>query len=734
MHRYVGWMLLLAGCGAAPVASVPEPAPDAGFLEQYAATYRFRNGTPTSIAVAPDAVFYLQSGPRDTARALFVFEPAKGEARRLLTAADLLEGGAEVLSVEEKARRERMRLSATGIARYSVSRRGTHLLIPLSGRQFLYERATGRARAVGPEGAIDAVLSPDASTVAMALEGQVALVDVASGSQRTLVKRGADEPTVTWGQAEFVAQEEMGRYSGLWWSPDSKSLVVQRTDTAAVERFSQADPMDPARPVQPWPYPRPGKANADVRLFLVQLHDLQEIRWDHEAFPYVADVIWPEGAGPLVVKVQDRRQRTLRLLGVDRRTGDTWTLLEETDPAWVELDGQMPRFLADGRFLWTTEREGAWQLELRAASGTLERALTAPALGYRGLDHVDEAAGRLVVRGGTDTTQQHLFQVALAGGEATPLTSASGYHALATCEDGDLAVHVLYPERGPATWTVARLGDLGRPLGALASRAERPGFEPTPEWREVEGASGRRYPAVIVRPRSFEPGRRYPVLLSVYAGPGALMVRRVADWLVFDQWLADHGFILVKLDGRGTPGRGRVWSRAILGDLITVPLEDQIDGLQALGRALPELDLSRVGVMGWSFGGYFSAMAALLRPDVFHAAVAGAPVVDWRDYDTHYTERFLGLPDAEAAAYDQSSALTYADRLARPLLLVHGTQDDNVWFLHALKLSDALFRAGKVHDFLPLSGFTHMVADAAVTRSLQGRILGFFRTHLGGPR
>ncbi|MEZ4472646.1 MAG: prolyl oligopeptidase family serine peptidase [bacterium] len=734
MHRYIVWMLLLTGCGAAPVASTLEPPPDEGFLEQYAATYRFRNGTPTGIAVASDAVFYLQSGPRDTARALYVFEPAKGEARRLLTAADLLEGGAEVLSVEEKARRERMRLSATGIARFSVSRRGTHLLIPLSGRQFLYERATGEARAVGPEGVIDAVLSPDASTLAVALEDAVALVDVPTGSVRPIAQRGADEPTVTWGQAEFVAQEEMGRYAGLWWSPDSKALVVQRTDTAGVEVFSQADPLDPTRPVQPWPYPRPGKANAEVRLFLYQNLQLQEIRWDHAAFPYVADVIWPEGAGPLVVKVQDRRQRTLRLLSVDRRTGDTHTLLEETDAAWVELDGQMPRFLADGRFLWTSERGGAWQLELRAADGALVRALTPPDFGYRGLDQLDEASGRLVVHGGADATQQQLYQASLAGGSVEALTTAPGYHALVTTLEGDLAVHVLYPERGPAAWTVARLPAVGTPLGALASVAERPGFEASPEWLEVQGASGRRYAAVVVRPRGFEPGRRYPVLLSVYAGPGAQVVRRVADWLVFDQWLADHGFILVKLDGRGTPGRGRAWSRAILGDLITVPLEDQVDGLQALGARLPELDLGRVGVMGWSFGGYFSAMAALQRPDVFHAAVAGTPVVDWRDYDTHYTERFLGLPDTEGPAYDQSSALTYADRLRVPLLLVHGTQDDNVWFLHALKLSDALFRAGKVHDFLPLSGFTHMVADAAVTRSLQGRILGFFRTHLGGPR
>jgi dipeptidyl-peptidase-4 len=194
--------------------------------------------------------------------------------------------------------------------------------------------------------------------------------------------------------------------------------------------------------------------------------------------------------------------------------------------------------------------------------------------------------------------------------------------------------------------------------------------------------------------------------------------------------VADHGFVVVSIDGRGTPARGRDWERVIQGNLIDAPLADQVAGLQALAASYPELDLSRVGIYGWSFGGYFAAMAVMRRPDVFHVAVAGAPVADWHDYDTHYTERYLGLPDQHPEAYEHSSVLTYARQLRRPLLLIHGTADDNVYFLHSLKISDALFRAGIEHDFLPLSGHTHMVADPAITRLVNTRIVDYLVEHL----
>jgi dipeptidyl-peptidase-4 len=241
---------------------------------------------------------------------------------------------------------------------------------------------------------------------------------------------------------------------------------------------------------------------------------------------------------------------------------------------------------------------------------------------------------------------------------------------------------------------------------------------------------GREHYAAVLRPRSFEPGQRYPVIVSVYGGPHATMVKLDPYAYLLDQWYADGGFIVVRADGRGTPGRGRAWERAIHQRPARVALDDQIAILRALAAERPELDLDRVGITGWSYGGYMSTMAVLLRPDVFRAAAAGAPVTDWRDYDTHYTERYLGLPSAAEAVYDENSAVALAPKLERPLLLIHGTTDDNVYFTHSLKLTQALFRAGKPFEFLPLAGFTHLVPDPVVKRALSRRVLDFFRENL----
>jgi dipeptidyl-peptidase-4 len=260
---------------------------------------------------------------------------------------------------------------------------------------------------------------------------------------------------------------------------------------------------------------------------------------------------------------------------------------------------------------------------------------------------------------------------------------------------------------------------------------ENPPFVPRVEIARVGPGAG--FYTAVVRPLQFQASKRYPVIVDVYGGPHHKQVTAgMGRWLM-DQWLADQGFLVVAVDGRGTPGRGRNWERAISKRFGSVPLEDQVAGLRALGKKHPPMDLDRVGITGWSFGGYMAALAVLKRPDVFKAAVAGAPVVDWLDYDTHYTERYLGLPQTDAAAYKEGSLLTYAGKLERPLLLVHGTADDNVYFRHSLKLVDALFRAGKDFEILPLSGLTHMVPDPVVTQRLRTRIANFFKKYLGKP-
>jgi dipeptidyl-peptidase 4 len=391
----------------------------------------------------------------------------------------------------------------------------------------------------------------------------------------------------------------------------------------------------------------------------------------------------------------------------------------------VNLNHAAPRGLAGGKsFLWTSERAGAWQLERRSAGGALEQVLVPPALGWRELVAVDEAAGLVWFHAGAEPTRQGLWRVPLAGGEPVPIGPEAGVQTGVVGRDAWVLTGASLTNL-PRSVVWRRDGSVA---GELPSAAEEPAAWPTTEIVRVGVGEG--WYARLTRPRAFVSGRKYPVIVDVYGGPHAQVVRATPQAGFVAQWLADAGFVVVALDGRGTPGRGRAWERALAGRLGPLPLAEQAAALAALGERFPELDLTRVGIAGWSFGGYLSAYAVARRPDVFHAAVAGAPVTDWYDYDTHYTERYLGVPPAADAAYRESSVLTYAAELARPLLLIHGTRDDNVFFRHTLRLTDRLVRAGRPFEVLPLPGFTHMLPDPAVAEQRWQRTREFFRRHL----
>jgi dipeptidyl-peptidase-4 len=707
--------------------ATPTPQADA-LLEQYAATWRFRLGAPESVRVTPDGreVLFLRSGPRDFVRDLYAFDVASGVERRLLTAAELLGGAEESLTVEERARRQRMRVAARGIASFQLSPDGARILFPLSGRLYVYERATQRTRVVAPEGGapVDPRWSPDSRWIACVREGELHVIDATSGAQRALTA-GATAG-VTHGTAEFVAQEEMDRMEGYWWSADSRSLAYQETDEREVERFQIADPMHPERAPDGFAYPRAGRTNATVRLGVVAVEGgaTTWVRWDQAAFPYLAKVTWSDGA-PLTILVQNRAQTGERLLAA-AADGTTRPLLTETDAAWVNIDPSMPRWLPGGAgFLWSTEREGRWQVELRRPDGALDRVLVAPELGYRRLLHVDGPARAIRFLASDEPTEQHVWRASLDGASAPVReTTEPGEHDAEVGPGGVRVVHRAALTEAPS-WRVMRGEDA---VGALASQVEEPAVAPRVELVRVGDDELR---AAIVRPSNHRAGQRYPVILMVYGGPHAQMVGRSRSRFVLSQFFAEQGFVVVLIDGRGTPHRGRAWERAIHRAFGDVPLDDQVRGLRALGARYPELDLERVGVYGWSFGGYLAALAMLRRSDVFRAGIAGAPVSDWRDYDTHYTERYMGVPTGDDdATYRQGSLLTWADGLRRPLLVIHGTADDNVYFLHGVRLSDALFRAGRAHEFLPLAGSTHGVSDPVVARLLYRRMADFFRGHL----
>jgi dipeptidyl-peptidase-4 len=562
------------------------------------------------------------------------------------------------------------------------------------------------------------------------LDHDLCVLDLDTQIERRVTTGGS--VTTTHGLAEFVAQEEMGRSSGYWWSPDSRFIAFEEADATGVEVWYVADPAKPDQPARRSFYPRPGRANVTVRLGIAPVAGGETIwvDWDAERYPYLAQVNWPEH-GPPTLTVQTRDQKELVLLLADPVTGKTTPLATERDAAWVNLHQDVPRWLDDGSgFLWTSESEGAPRLELRDADGQLVRVVVAATEGFMGLSDVDGKTGRIFYAASTDPTQRQLFQVAFEGGAPVQLANEAGLHNATVAKDHSIYVQQSSLARGmPATLVFRGSGEV---IGELPSVAVDPPFVPNDDLCKVGDGPG--FHAALVRPRNFDAKKRYPVILHVYGGPTHKIVQASMQTRLLDQWLADQGFIVASLDNRGTPDRGRQWERAVYQRFGSVPLDDQVAGLKALGERCPELDLQRVGVYGWSFGGYLSALAVLRRPDVFQAAVAGAPVVDWLDYDTHYTERYLGMPDGDAGAYREGSLLTYAADLKRPLLLVHGTADDNVYFRHTLKLTDALFREGKEFELLPLAGLTHMVPDPVVMQRLYGRIAGHFRRHLGQPR
>ena len=524
----------------------------------------------------------------------------------------------------------------------------------------------------------------------------------------------------------------MARSEGYWWSPDSRFIAYQQTDESAVEVRHIADPLHPEATPTRFAYPAAGTTNATVRLGVIARSGgaTRWLQWDAAQFPYLTRVVWRETDAPLAFTVMDRAQQTALLLRADLGTGSTTELLRETDPAWVNLDerGGFPRWLPGAKeFLWSSERSGTWQIELRATDGNFIRTVTPPDFIYKGFAKLDSGRGAVYLAGSQDPRETQVWRFPLSGGLGVALTAGQGQHAATFSEDASAFIHSYDLFNGTSGTEI--LASDGQLLTVLPSRAEKLPLLPRVELTRTAGEPS--FFAAVVRPRDFDAKKKYPVILYAYAGPHSTVVNATARAYLNDQWMADQGYIVARLDGRGTPFRGRDWERAIRGNLIDLALADQVAGLRALGAQFPEMDLSRVGVTGWSFGGYFAAMATLRRPDVFRCGVAGAPVITWENYDTFYTERYLGLPQTDPEAYQVSSVLSYANKLERPLLLIHGLTDDNVYAQHTLQLCDALFMAGKPYEFMPMLG-THMAgsSDPIVKLRQQQRVMEFFARHL----
>jgi dipeptidyl-peptidase-4 len=668
-----------------------------------ARTDGFTRGAPRSLQLDPTGsrlIFVRSEHGTDPVGALWSLDVATGTETLVADPRAMLGGGAEQLSRAEQARRERSREGAAGIVGYATDRDASVAAFALSSRLWLADLGTGPAvRELPAVGAvIDPRPDPTGRWVAYAADGGLHVVAADGTGARTLA--AAEKSDVSWGVAEFVAAEEMGRHRGYWWSPTGDAVLAARVDESPVQRWYIADPANPSTPATEVRYPVAGSAEADVTLHILRLDGGRtDVSWDRAAFPYLTAASWSPGGA--VVQVMSRDQRRAEVRAVDPSTGATSRLLAQSDPVWLDVVAGVPALLPDGRLVTTAELDGARRLVVDGEPVTDTEVQVGSVLS------VDDD-GVLVV-GTDDPTQQHLWRWTPEAG-VERLTGPGGVHS-GTAAGGSV---VLASAAAGGAGTVVAVHRSGHEPRPVTSYAETPPPLPRPAFSRV----GAHDLAVgVVLPRDHVPGTPLPVLMSPYGGPHH---REVLDspkrWLQA-QWIADQGYAVVKADGRGTGGRGREWDRAIRDEFATVALDDQVEALRGVADLVPDLDLTRVAILGWTFGGYLAALAVLRRPEVFHAAVAGAPVTDWRLYDTFYTERYLGHPDEAPEVYDRNSLLADAPSLTRPLLLIHGTADDNVVVAHTLRLSAALLEAGRPHDVLPLSGVTHMTPQDVVAEN-----------------
>ena len=701
---------------------------DDTFPRQHARTQRFTLGAPRDITVSADGervIFLRSASGSDSVNSLWVLDVASGTERlvgdpRALLATD--DDGD--LPPEERARRERTRESGGGITVYATDRAGKVAAFALSGRLFAAGLLSGFARPLDVAGPVfDPRPDPTARRIAYA-SGRLLCIAELDGTWRVLAGGDpAEADTVTWGSADFIAAEEMHRFRGYWWSPDGSTIATCRVDTAPVSEWSIADPANPATPARTVRYPAAGTDNATVSLHLLGLNGSRtDVDWDREFFPYIASVNWTTAG--LIMLVQSRDQRGTMTLKVDEITGETEVLAHDYDDAWVELVPGTPRLLDDGTLVTAADCDGARRLMVSGEP------VTPTDLQVRSVLSATRDSITFAANPTDDATSLHVWRRD-ADGQLAALTDEPGVHWVA--EGGPTtAVRSASMDEPGATVTVSST-HAATAAHTIPSFAEAPLVQPNVQFFRTD-ETGLSVALLLPHDHATTHGSgRLPVLLDPYGGPHALRVQRANNAFVASQWFADQGFAVVVTDGRGTPGRGSEWERAVNGDLATAPLNDQIEALQFVAKETSHLDLRRVAIRGWSFGGYLAALAVLRRPDLFHAAIAGAPVTEWRLYDTHYTERYLGDPNTQSEQYDASSLLPLAADLQRPLLLIHGLADDNVVAAHTLQLSSALLAAGRSHEVLPLVGVTHMTPQEQVAENLLLHQLDFLRRSLPTP-
>ena len=700
---------------------------------------------PKSLAYSPDGkrITYLKGKLTDANRLdLWQYELASGK-HSLLVDSDTLFTGTEVLSDEEKARRERLRLFASGIVSYQWSKDGQALLFPLNGDLYHYQLSSKKARKLTETEAFetDAQISPMGRFVSFVREQNIFVIDLQSGKETQLTTDGRG--TVRNGMAEFVAQEEMGRMTGYWWAPDDSKIAFTQFDESTVPEAVRNEIYADEIKLYNQRYPFAGKDNVNIKLGVIGINNRQ-IRWldlGKEKDIYLPRVEWTTDPNLLSYQWQSRDQQLLELRLANVATGKQSTLLTESSKTWVNLHDDL-HFLKDKRsFIWASERDGYKHLYLYSLDGGAPKQLTSGNWVVNQVEGINEKTGQIYFSGRKDTPlEAHLYRVPVNGGEIVRLTEPGYHHQVVVAKDGsgfiDTASAVV---KLPTVTLRDAKGQVVTVLEANKLDDKHP-LTPfyadlvTPVFGTIKAKDGQVLHYRMFAPKNLNPAKKYPVIVGVYGGPG---VQRVTNsWSARDlyfQYLAQQDYIVFQLDNRGSENRGKAFEDPIFGKLAEIELEDQKTGVDYL-RTLPYVDASRIGIYGHSYGGYMSIMAMLRAGDYFAAGVSGAPVTDWALYDTHYTERYLGHPAKNAAGYEASSVFPYVSGLKGKLLIYHGMADDNVLFTHSTKLFSALQDQGKTFEMMTYPGSKHAMFGQPVQTHLHLTITEFFNRTLKGQQ
>ncbi|HEX5404749.1 MAG TPA: prolyl oligopeptidase family serine peptidase [Pseudonocardiaceae bacterium] len=652
---------------------------------QLLSTQRFTLGVPDRFTATAGGVLFLRSrAGDDPVNCLWALDADSGEERLL----------------------------ATGMAAYATDSAGELVAYALDGVLRTVGRAT-RLPAAGP--VRDPRPDPTGQRIAYVADGALRVINADGTDDRVLA--APDGPDVTFGVAEHTGYVCPGGIRGFWWAPDGTRLLVARVDSSEVPLWHIANPAEPASAPRTARYAAAGKANADVTLWLTDLDGSRtEAVWDRAAFEYVPGAGW-DRHGPYVA-VQSRDQHIMRFLGIDPADGATTLLAESHDECWVQPIPGIPARTESGAIVSHADLAGTRHLTVAG------EVVTPPGLQVRTV--LDVTGDDVLFTASDEAIETHLWSYGPDG--LRQLSTETGVHT-GVRGHGTLVRVALVPDQIGGRVTVTRDGR-SVPIRSLVAK---PVLDPHVTRlvlgpRELRGA--------LYLPSWHRPGSgRLPILLDPYGGGGRQQVTVELSWrYLVSQWFAEHGFAVLAVDGAGTPGRGPDWEREVYGDLFGQVVADQVAGVQEAARQHPDLDLERVGIRGWSFGGALAATAVLTRPDVFHAGVAGAGVTDQLLYNAYWRERFLGHPDEFPERYEAASLLRAAPKLARPLLLVHGLADDNVYPVNSLRLSEALLAAGREHELLLLPGVGHQAMGVPVTEGLLTHQLRFLQRHLGDDR